>query len=50
MIRCETIFNLTVHTRNDYLFTNPCLRSKIRQINKIEQIKRGEIGKHREKR
>ena len=40
-------FNLPVHTRDDYLFTNPCLKSKIRQINKIEQIKRDEIGKQR---
>ena len=37
-------FNLPVHTRDDYLFTNPCLKSKIRQINKIKQIKRDEIG------
>ena len=41
-------FNLPVHTRDDYLFTNPCLKSKIRQINKTEQIKRDQIG-NREK-
>ena len=42
-------FNLPVHTRDDYLFSNPSLKSKIRQISKIEQIKRAEIGKQREK-
>ena len=41
-------FDLLVHTRDDYLFTNMCLKSKMRQINKIEQIKRDEIGKQRE--
>ena len=42
-------FNLPVHIRDDYLLNNPCLKSKIRQINKIEQIKRDEIGKQGEK-